>query len=48
MVLNKRLYGRQAMEIVGMPLDVEVEATDAQMKQFTDNPELMKSLIKET
>ena len=45
--LNKRLYGAQAMAIVGMPLDVEVEMTDEQMKQFTDNPEIMKALNKE-
>ena len=45
--LNKRLYGRQAMEIVGMPLDVEVELTDEQMKPIKDNPEIMKALNKE-
>lgn len=45
--LNKRLYGAQAMAIVGMPLDVEVELTDEQMKPIKDNPEIMKSLAKE-
>ncbi len=45
--LNKRLYGAQAMAIVGMPLDVEVELTDEEIKPIKDNPEIMKALNKE-
>ena len=45
--LNKRLYGAQAMAIVGMPLDVEVELTDEEIKPIKDDPEIMKDLNKE-
>ncbi len=45
--LNKALYGINAMAIVGMPMDVEVELTDEEMAQIKDDPEIMKALNKE-
>ena len=45
--LNKALYGVNAMAIVGMPMDVEVELTDEEMAQIKEHPEIMKALNKE-
>lgn len=45
--LNKALYGVNAMAIVGMPMDVEVELTEEEIQPIKDDPEIMKLLNKE-
>lgn len=46
-VTKHKLYSPEAMAIAGMDMEVEVEVSDKEMKQFTDDPELMKILSKE-
>ena len=45
--LNKALYGVQAMEITKMPVDIEMELTEEEIKPIRDDPEIMKLLNKE-